>query len=95
MNHVNIDQMVILMTFIIRWIKDQQLRQQENVSYKSTIDFSLVSRIAGRRLSLCATFYKNKEKLDLRSSYLRLFEMKESDIVKTGRKMVSLLHSEK
>ena len=84
-----------MMAFIIRWIKNQQLRQQENVGHKSTIDYSLVLRIAGRRLSLCATFYKNKEKLDLRSSYLRLFEMKESDIVKTGRKMVSLLHSEK
>ena len=84
-----------MMAFIIRWIKNQQLRQQENVGHKSTIDYSLVLRIAKRRLSLCATFYKNKDKLDLDSSYLRLYEMKESDIVKTGRKMVSLLHSEK
>ena len=46
-------------------------------------------------ISLCATFYKNKDKLDLGSSYIRLYGMKESDIVKMGRKMVSLLHAEK
>ena len=60
-----------------------------------TTEVSFALRIGGKKISLCVAFYKNKEKLDLGSSYINLYGMKESDIVKTGRKMVSLLHAEK